>query len=103
MQVLSLGGEDPLEEEMATHSSILLENCPEELSSIVLENPMDRGAWWAIVHGGRKKSDLTERLSTHAPLMWCCNVSCGYKLSCDGHLHDTLPISNGYSPGIDPY
>ena len=44
-----------------------------------------------IVHGGRKESDLTERLSMHAPLMSCCNVSCGYKLSCDGHLHDTLP------------
>ena len=25
-----------------------------------LENPMDRGAWWAIVHGGRKESDTTE-------------------------------------------
>ena len=33
-----LGWEDPLEKEMATHSSIL-------------ENPMDRGAWWATVHG----------------------------------------------------
>ena len=32
------GGEDPLEEGMATHS----------YSS--LGNPMDRGAWWAIVH-----------------------------------------------------
>jgi len=35
MQVWSLSQEDPLEEEMATHSSILAE-----------ENPMDRGAWW---------------------------------------------------------
>ena len=34
-----LGWEDPLEKEMATHSSILQ------------ENPMDRGAWWAVVHG----------------------------------------------------
>ena len=33
-QVESLGQEDPLEKEMATHSSIL-----------ALENPMDRGAW----------------------------------------------------------
>ena len=30
------GSEDPLEEGMATHSSI---SC--------LENPVDRGAWWA--------------------------------------------------------
>ena len=34
------GLEDPLEEEMTTHSSIL-----------GLENSMDRGAWWATVHG----------------------------------------------------
>ena len=38
--VQSLGGKDTLEKEMATHSSIL-----------GLENPMDRGAWWATVHG----------------------------------------------------
>ena len=36
--VRSLGWEDSLEEEMATHSSILY-----------LDNPMDRGAWWATV------------------------------------------------------
>ena len=39
-QVQSLGWEDPLEKEMATHSSIL-----------GLENLTDRGAWWAAVHG----------------------------------------------------
>ena len=27
-----------------------------------LENPVDRGAWWATVHGGHKESDTTERL-----------------------------------------
>ena len=25
-----------------------------------LKNPMDRGAWWATVYGGHKKSDMTE-------------------------------------------
>ena len=25
-----------------------------------LENPMDRGSWWATVHGGCKEWDLTE-------------------------------------------
>ena len=37
-KVLSLGREDTLEKGMATHSSIL-----------GLENPMDRGTWWATV------------------------------------------------------
>ena len=27
-----------------------------------LENPMDRGAWWAIIHGVVKELDMTERL-----------------------------------------
>ena len=27
-----------------------------------LENSMDRGAWWATVHGVAKESDMTERL-----------------------------------------
>ena len=41
--VQSLGREDPLEEEMATHSSIL-----------AWEIPMDWGAWRATVHGVAK-------------------------------------------------
>ena len=41
--VQSLRGEDPLEEDMATHSSIL-----------AWRIPMDRGAWWAAVHGVTK-------------------------------------------------
>ena len=40
MQVQSLGWEDPLEKVMATH---------------FLENPMDREAWQAIVHGVAKR------------------------------------------------
>ena len=31
-----------------------------------LENPMDRGAWQAPVHGVTKELDTTEELSTHA-------------------------------------
>ena len=46
--VLSLGQEDPLEKEMAAHSSSLL------------GNPIDRGAWWATVHGSLKELDTTE-------------------------------------------
>ena len=41
--VLSLGWEDPLENEMATHSNIL-----------AWEIPMNRGAWRATVHGVKK-------------------------------------------------
>ena len=47
--VQSLGWEDPLEEGMATHSSIL-----------AWRIPMDRGAWQATVHGGHKELDTTE-------------------------------------------
>ena len=31
-----------------------------------LENPMDRGAWWATVPSGHKESDTTEGLSRDA-------------------------------------
>ena len=41
--VRSLGWEDPLEEGIATHPSIL-----------AWRIPMDRGAWWATVRGVRK-------------------------------------------------
>ena len=47
-QVLSLGGENPLEKEMATRSSIL-----------AWKIPMDRGAWQATVHAVVEESDMT--------------------------------------------
>ena len=28
-----------------------------------LENPMDRGTWWATVHGAAKESNTTEQLT----------------------------------------
>ena len=46
VSVWSLSLEESLEEGMATHSSILA------------GNPMDRGAWWATVHGVTE-SDMT--------------------------------------------
>ena len=46
-QIRSLGGENLLEEEMATHSSILTWEI------------IDRGAWWATVHGIAKELDTT--------------------------------------------
>ena len=31
-----------------------------------LENPMDRGAWWAVVHGVTKSWTRLKRLNMHA-------------------------------------
>ena len=52
---LILGREDPLEEGMTTHASIL-----------TLENPMDRGAWWATVYRIAQSWTRQKQLSTHA-------------------------------------
>ena len=54
--VQSLGGEDPLEKEMASHSSILAWRIPwtEELGGLQF--------------AGRKESDTTERLRFHFPV-----------------------------------
>ena len=30
-----------------------------------LENPLDRGAWWATVHGVAKESDATQQLNNN--------------------------------------
>ena len=49
--VQSLAREDPLEKEMATHSSIL-----------AWRIPMDRGAPWATVHGvAKSRHDLVTK------------------------------------------
>ena len=58
--VRSLGQEDPLEEEMATRPSILARRIP-----------MDRGAWWATVHGVTKSPT---RLNTHTHTPYTFNV-----------------------------
>ena len=34
-----------------------------------LGNPMDRGAWWATVHGVRKELDIAERLSNNSKVL----------------------------------
>ena len=64
-----LGQEDPLEEGMATHSSIL-----------AWRIPMDRGAWQATVHGVLKSigQDLRtkqfENLALQASIMLCSTL-----------------------------
>ena len=52
---LILGREDPLEEGMTTHASIL-----------TLENPMDRRTWWATVYRITQSWTIQKQLSTHA-------------------------------------
>ena len=59
------GQEDPLEKETATQDSCL-------------ENPMDRGAWWATVHGVAKSRIQLKGLSVQA----CKEASeCAYYLA----------------------
>ena len=57
-QVRSLGQEDPLEEGMATHSSLLAWRTPWG------EEPGELHSPW-----GRKELDMTERLTTHTRAM----------------------------------
>ena len=53
MRVPSTGREDPLEE-----GNPLQHSC--------LENPMDRGAWWATVHGvAKSQTQVTEYPRLH--------------------------------------
>jgi len=61
-QVQSLGWEDPLEKGMAP------------LQYLCLENPMDRGAWRATVHGVAE-SNMTERLTLALLLQFSRQVS----------------------------
>ena len=49
IQIWSLGQEDTLEKEMATHSSML-----------AWKNPMDWGVWWAMVLGVSKSRDMAK-------------------------------------------
>ena len=61
--VRSLSWEDPLEEGMATHSSIL-----------AWRIPIDRGAWWATVHGVAKSRTWLSHF--HFPCYFDINVHC---------------------------
>ena len=54
IEVRSLGQEDPLEKEMATHSSILTRGIP-----------WSRGAQQATFHGVAKESHMTQQLNNN--------------------------------------
>ena len=63
-QIRFLGWEDPLEKEVATHSSIL-----------AYRIPMDRGAWQATVHGvTRVRHDLVTKPPPPAHLAQICRI-----------------------------
>ena len=49
---------------MATNSSVL-----------AWENSMDRGAWWATVHGSHKELDMTKQ-HTHTRTRTCMHTHC---------------------------
>ena len=54
----------PAEHEMQVDSWVNIfpgEGNGNPLQYSCLENPMDRGAWWAIVHGIAKESDMTKQ------------------------------------------
>ena len=68
--VHSLVWKDPLEEGMTTHSSI-----------IAWRIPMDRGAWWAIVHGVTKRHDCATKHSLFSFLLSTQNQLAYYNLS----------------------
>ena len=60
-QVQFLGWEDPLEKGIASNSSQFQYSC--------LENSMDRGAWWATVHGvAESQTQLSNQHTTTLPL-----------------------------------
>ena len=58
-----LGQKNPLEEEMATHSSFCL------------KNPLDRGAWQATVHGVTKCWTQLSVDTDRSVLRWCSLVA----------------------------
>ena len=58
--IRSLGWEDPLEEGMATHSSVL-----------AWRIPMDRGTWWATVHGVTRRRPQLSDYAQHSVALKC--------------------------------
>ena len=58
-----MGSKDPLEEKMATNSNIF-----------AWKNAMDRGSWWATVHGVAKN---WTQMKWHCPELCYSNI-CSY-------------------------
>ena len=73
-QIWSLGREDPLEEGMATHSSILAWKIP-------------WGPWWATVHGVAKSWIQLQRLGMHISSLRTMVILFNHLRNC----HQTVP------------
>ena len=98
--IRSLHWEGPLEEDTATHSSILS-----------WRHPVDRGAWWASVHGVAEL-DTTECLWTQRLSIMCFNTFTQslmkYRYNYYSHLIDKeiggqqclSTYSNSHSPWV---
>ena len=84
-----MGGDDPLGEEMATHSQYFY-----------LENPMVRGAWQATVHGVSKNWTQPSNNHSLTHLQWRVK----YKLISQYQIHPgfgkTASLSGGESRDI---
>ena len=78
-RVRSLGQEDPMEEDMATHSSIL-----------AWENPMDSGAWWATVHGVAKRRTWLSNFTFFSFLVYPYASLWGCALYGSGQMYNNL-------------
>ena len=107
MRVWSLDREAPREEEMATHSNILAwkiswTEVPGGLQSIgrrkwqpiqysCLENLMDRGAWWTVVHRVTKSQIGLKQLSV-------CTHLCVRALACAPTEHYSAIKDNEIMP-----
>ena len=68
-----------------------LGRCPEagndnSLQYSCLANHMNRGAWWATVHGVTRESEITERQST--PLYMVRSVPISLKMKLLTHKHE---------------
>ena len=88
--LLSLGREGPLQEGMATHSSILAWRIPRA------EEPGGLQSW------GREESDTTERLSTHAEVKGIATAGGGSGVSGrEGKEFSELPLYGPWCKGED--
>ena len=61
-----------------------------------LENPMDRGAWWATVHRVTKSWTRLKRLSMHTPYRWLQDQEISSLLGLVP-IHDTMATMDGIS------